>query len=251
MTPTRLAGESDKAWAAFQAYVELNGSTGEVAKKLCCSGQNIRKWAAKHDWRNRYATLCRLECEKRIAAEEKALETTAQISEGRKAKLAFDAFEVAELFMKEAKSVHARHPMAAAKLALSAVEIASAIGGCAKGYSAPGTEPQIAIQFFDGNQPVDAPTLPTNLDELEALAAQLAVPAKELPCSNWSPNDKDASPQIVAEPEPLPTPEPEPEPSQPGVPGRAMATPTSDGRGADGKGVQPTFTRGMVPIFGI
>jgi hypothetical protein len=92
--------------------------------------------------------LRRFDCEQRIAAEEKALETTAQISEGRKAKLAFDAFELSELFLQQAKQVHKQHPMAAAKLGKTAIEIAALICGAATALNANHNIMKSALSLF-------------------------------------------------------------------------------------------------------
>jgi hypothetical protein len=170
--------------------------------------------------------LQRLECEKRIEAEEKALETTAQISEGRRAKLAYDAFELSEMFVREAKAVHTKHPMAAAKLAKTAIEISAMIGGSATNYAAPPVALSI-IQQWVGKDEHGNPTEPPppveelSLDQIESLAESLHAKPEPLPCSNWSETDKDASP--VIEPENLPSPDyHEPEPNPDAIPGKPV-----------------------------
>lgn len=51
----RLPDESPRAFAAFCAYRDAaeNRRMQRVAEQLHCSGQNVRRWAARHSWVDR------------------------------------------------------------------------------------------------------------------------------------------------------------------------------------------------------
>jgi hypothetical protein len=58
--------------------------------------QNVTRWQAKHRWCERFKALRLRECEQKIAAEERATEKQAEITEQRRARVAERAFSVAE-----------------------------------------------------------------------------------------------------------------------------------------------------------
>lgn len=52
----RQKGETDKAYAAFKIYLEIEDrSITKVAERLSVSVQNVRKWSGKNNWLDRAA----------------------------------------------------------------------------------------------------------------------------------------------------------------------------------------------------
>jgi hypothetical protein len=176
-TPPQIESEGNKAYAAFDAYVQQgdNRSTAKVARQLSKSRQLITRWSAKWRWQARLAAQRQRECEQKIAAETKAVETVAQITEGRRARVAERAFAVAERMIDRADEVMEQHPVSSVRLLATGVQTISLVGGVASGYNVPAPTLEIVTQFIDQNgQPVAAPEPIENLslDEIEALAAK-------------------------------------------------------------------------------
>jgi hypothetical protein len=257
-TPPQIEGEGNRAYAAFDAYVQMgdNRSTGKVAKQLGKSRQLICRWCSKHRWQARIAAQRLREVEARIASEELAMAKRSEITEESRARVAEKAFRVGARMIDVADDIMEQHPVSSARLLATGVQTVALVGGAASGYSVPAPAVEIVQTFYDaeGNE-IAAPSSVSNLDfdTLENLAARLHEKPQALPCGGWDPAHADASPSTPIAEEPAPAAEPEPEPEPPGVPvpARAMATPTSDGRGADGTGVPSTPQRGMVRIFGV
>jgi hypothetical protein len=253
-TPPQIEGEGNRAYAAFDVYVQMgdNRSTGKVAKQLGKSRQLICRWCSKHRWVERLGRQRQHEVEEKIKAEEAAIERTAQITEERRAAVAERAFAVGEKMIDVADSIMEEHPVSSARLLATGVQTISLVAGAARNYNVPAPAVEIVQKFYDeaGNE-IESPSPVAGLDfdTLENLASKLHEKPQALPCSNWSESDKDASPTIMAEPAQEPPDSLNPPP--PGAPSRVASTPTSDGRGASGTGVPPTFTRGMVRIHGV
>jgi hypothetical protein len=153
MTPEPLPNESPKAYRALALYVEQgeNRSMRKLARQLHCSCQNLSIWARKYGWQDRIAAQQLRECQQKIAAEERATEQQAEITEARRARVAERAFSVAEKFIEHADAVMERHPIAAVRLLSTGCDVAKAVCGVARDYQAP-------LQFHIETQYIDAKT---------------------------------------------------------------------------------------------
>jgi hypothetical protein len=104
------------------------------------------------------------ECQQKIAAEERATEHQAEITEARRARVAERAFSVAEKFIEHADAVMERHPIAAVRLLSTGCDVAQAVGGVARDYQAP-------VQFHIKTQYIDAKTgQSTELPRIDSIA---------------------------------------------------------------------------------
>jgi hypothetical protein len=257
MTPLQLKNESAKAFHAFKIYCDLGTkrSLVKVGKRLGVSRQALEKWSKRHAWQKRLRQLELDECKRAIAADEQAKLNIAEERERLALRHASQKIKAAEKLFDRAHEI-LKQPAKSSADSARMFAVAAMLGDSVLnvGFASLGPAPamQITTAFFDERgEPIESPSIENvSLDQLEALAAKLHAKPAELPCSNWSPNDKDASP-VVAEPaqeEPPAPPEPS---SSPPLPSRISTCPTSDGKGADGTGVQPEFVRGMQRIHGV
>jgi hypothetical protein len=128
----------------------------------------------------------------------------AEIVESERSAFARKAFDVSRRCIDRAEEILEEHPIAAVRLLAVGVEVASAVAGTARDYAVPSATVTFVESYVDEHgQPAEPPAKAVkdmSLDELEALAESLYKAPVELPCSNWSENDKDASP-VQHEPE--------------------------------------------------
>jgi hypothetical protein len=192
-TPPRLKGESARAYEGFRAYVELDGHPSKVAKKLACSRQNVDKWVSKWHWKDRLAAARQRECEEKIAAEAKATEIAATISETEKSNAWRRAFELAECFIKHAMTLHATDPSGAATLARVAFTILESVkGGAARGYSVGVNLNNVVAQYpsvmlDDAGKPIEQVDFIRSYQEAVALLERGETP-------EWNEHSIDATP---------------------------------------------------------
>src|SRR5262245_4331471 len=115
-TPERLPQETEKAYNAFKLYCEVGGSAQAVYTKLACSRRNVTRWQAKHNWIERFKAHRQAEVAAKNAAEERAIERTAQITEERKAALAQSVYSLSEKFIDHAHKIYDTRPIVAERL---------------------------------------------------------------------------------------------------------------------------------------
>jgi len=89
-TPLRLENESEKAWTAFDAYVQMGEkrSIRNCAQQLNKSVTILARYSKRHRWLERIAAQQRREAEMKIRAEERATQAVAIVTEERVAALA-------------------------------------------------------------------------------------------------------------------------------------------------------------------
>ena len=113
------------------------------------------------------------EAQERIAAEERAIEQTAQITEERKAHVAARAFTVAAKMIERANDIMEKHPTSSARLLATGVATVQAIGGTATGYQV--SAPRLIVQtsFVDeyGN-PAEPPPPIQSIEQAESVIAE-------------------------------------------------------------------------------
>lgn len=190
--PEPLQNESPKAYAAFVAYVEQgdNRSTGKVARQLGKSRQLIQRWSSKYRWQERMEAQRLRECQQKIAAEERATEKIAEITESERAHVARRCFDVANRFINRADEILEEHPTSAVRLLAVGADVAQAVGGVASGYGVPANVQSLIHietieQYVDehGN-PTKAPPEITSLEQADAVIAEYESKKRELPCDN-------------------------------------------------------------------
>jgi hypothetical protein len=180
MTPMQLEGESVKAYNAFKIYCEVGGSTTKVARRLACSRQNVDKWFSKYRWKERFTALRQRDCEQKIAAETKATEAVATITEMERASVARRAFDVASRCINRADEILEQHPVSAVRLLAVGVDVAAAVGGVARNFATAAPNIEIVTQFIGQNgQPVEAPPEITSVEQAEAIIAEYEAERSE------------------------------------------------------------------------
>jgi hypothetical protein len=223
-TPQRLDNEGEKAYNAFDAYVQMGEKRSQLAlgRRLAKSRQLISRWSSKFDWKARIAAQQRVETQMKINAETKAVEKIATITESEKATAWRAAFLVAARFLNSAATMHEAKPVAAAALARAAFTIIESVrGGVTQGFSVNvGVVNQAAEQYpslaFDADgKPIQGENLAMAYEEALAIMGK----PSELPCDNWNPDSVHATP--------VPPPPPE-EPPERTVPSRMDTPPTSN-----------------------
>jgi hypothetical protein len=75
----------------------------------------------------------------------------AQITEGRRARVAERAFAVAERMIDRADEVMEQHPVSSVRLLATGVQTISLVGGVASGYNVPAPTIEIVTQFIGQN----------------------------------------------------------------------------------------------------
>jgi hypothetical protein len=253
MTPLPLKSEGARAFAAFQLYVKMGDrrSVRACARRLHKSPTIVARWSKRHTWQKRLRQLELDECKRAIAADEQAKLNVAEERERLALRHASQKIKAAEKLFDRAHEVlkqPAKSSADSARMFAVAAMLGDSVLNVGLASFGPPPAMQITTAFFDERgQPIESPSIENlSFDTLENLAAQIAKPAK-LPCNDWDPAHADASP-IVSEPAAEPPEPPEPAPS--GVPGRAMAAPSSDGR--DPLGVARVEERRcMVRVHGI
>jgi hypothetical protein len=160
--------------------------------------QLITRWCSKYRWRERFAALRQRECEERIAAETKAVDAVATITEERRSRVAERAFAVAEEMIETASEILREHPTSSARLLATGVQTVALVGGAATNYNTSNVPPPVVtiVNEWKGEGPPPKPVEELSLDEIEELASQLHAKPQPLPCSDWSATDADASPVV-------------------------------------------------------
>jgi hypothetical protein len=233
--PEPLENEGTKPYAAFRAYVEMgdNRSTGKVARQLSKSRQLITRWSSKFRWQERIAAQRQRECEQKIAAEERAVEKVAEITEAERADVARRCFDVGRRCINRADEILEEHPMAAVRLLAVGADVVAQVGGAARGYATP-TPPvhiEVVQQYVDANgNPTEAeiPPEPQTIEECDAIIAEYEAkhPQPEpLPCDDWSEHSPEATP------------------TDPGVDPTGSSDPTARGKSGHRAGAKRTEPR--------
>jgi hypothetical protein len=203
-TPLRLDNESEKAYAAFDAYVQMGTerSIRKCARQVHKATTVLARYSKKNRWLERIAAQQRREAEQKIAAEARAAEVTATITETEKASAWRKAFDLADKFISHAAKIHDRDESGAASLARAALAVLESMsGGVARGFHVGVAVNTVAQQFpeiaFDENgKPVSADA--HFLQSYEA-ACKLLERGEELPCDNWDKNSIHATPTFEPE----------------------------------------------------
>jgi DNA-binding protein H-NS len=112
------------------------------------------------------------ECEQKIAAEQRAVERTAQITEERRANVAARAFAVGARMIDVADEIMEKHPVSSARLLATGVQTVAMVGGAATNYAAPAPIVTI-VNEWKGEGAPPPPVEELSLEELESLAAFL------------------------------------------------------------------------------
>jgi hypothetical protein len=244
-TPPQLGDEGNKAYAAFDTYVQQgdNRSTGKVARQLSKSRQLITRWSSKHRWQARIAAQRLRECEQRIQAEERAVDKVATWTEATRAEAANRALDMADKlndaaqwFVERSRNLAlslAERKLAsdnAAKFFVASRDVLlSGIGGAATSYNVPIAVTTVEQWIGEGAPPKEIETL----EDAERTIAEYegAHLPPELPCDNWDASSPDSTPVTPAPEikEPEATLIPEPEQPKTGVPMRGgSSVPTKD-----------------------
>ena len=140
-------------------------------------------WRAKAAQSDQREVLGRRGCQQKIAAEERATEHQAEITETRRAHVAERAFSVAEKFIEHADAVMERHPIAAVRLLSTGCDVAQAVGGAASGYRAP-MQFHVETHYVDAKtgQPTERPNI-GSIEEAEeiirASESKRGLPSKQ------------------------------------------------------------------------
>jgi hypothetical protein len=115
------------------------------------------------------------ECEQKIAAEQRAVERTAQITEERRANVAARAFAVGARMIDVADDIMERHPVSSARLLATGVQTVALVGGAASNYNVNNVPPPIVtiVKEWKGEGAPPPPMEELSLEELESLAASL------------------------------------------------------------------------------
>ena len=199
-TPPKLKNETVKAFNALDAYCQMGEkrSFRAVARALHKSHQLLTRWAVKYCWKERIDRQQRRECEKKIAAENKAVEVAATITETQKAGAWYRAFELAECFIKHAMTLHAKDPSGAATLARVAFTILESVrGGVARGFNVGVNLNNVVAQYpsvmlDDTGKPIEQVDFIRSYEE--AVKLLNAGETHELPCDGWSASSPEATP---------------------------------------------------------
>jgi TolB-like protein len=115
------------------------------------------------------------ECEQKIAAEQRAVERTAHITEERRANVAARAFAVGARMINVADDIMERHPVSSARLLATGVQTVALVGGAASNYNVNNLPPPIVtiVKEWKGEGAPPPPVEELSLEELESLAASL------------------------------------------------------------------------------
>jgi hypothetical protein len=113
------------------------------------------------------------EAEQKIAAEKRATEVVAQITEQRRARVAERAFSVAEKMIDHADAVMAEHPTSSARLLATGIAAEQAMGGDASNYNAPAVHFEVIQEYVneDGTLSEPPPTIET-LEQMEQIISE-------------------------------------------------------------------------------
>lgn len=103
----RLPNETQKAYAAFRAYINLGDdrSLTKLGRKLGKTAAHLGEWSTKYNWLARVALHHSEQAQLQLEADEKAALERARLREQRKNQLEEEAWDVSRLMIKKAKEI--------------------------------------------------------------------------------------------------------------------------------------------------